>query len=124
MGKQFTSKIVEKRDDIEFEIDGTKFYFKPVKQSTQLIKMLTVRGKGPEAEMERVASMLDWLAYGLDREYYKAYKKDPEHAVPGPDSQWQKLLDKLEDPDDPLELETVTEIITYLMEEITGRPTT
>lgn len=121
--KSFTSKVVDKREDIVFELDGDKFYFTPVKQTTQLIGMLNVRGDSAEADIERIGSMLDWLAAGLDRKYYKAYQKDSS-VKPGPDSQWGKLLDKLADPDDPLELDTLSDVITWLMGEVSGRPTT
>jgi hypothetical protein len=121
--KQFNSKTQENKAVIEFELDGHTYYFTPVKQSTQLVKLLTVKTKGMEADLERVGSMFDWLAAGLDREYYKAYQKDPD-AQPAEDSQWKHLMGRLEDPDDNLELDTVTEVITWLMGEVSGRPTT
>lgn len=121
--KQFNSKAPEERAVISFELDGHTYHFTPVKQSTQLIKLVTVKSKGTEGDLERVGAMFDWLAAGLDRDYYKAYQKDPE-AEPADDSQWKHLIGRLEDPDDNLELETVTEVITWLMGEVAGRPTT
>ncbi len=121
--KSFTSKAPEKRDAIEFELQGEVFWFEPVKQSTQLIRLMTIRGHSNEADLDRAGTMLDWLAAGLDREFYKKWQKDP-NAVPEADSQWAKLLDMLGDPDNDLELDAVTDAIQWLMGEVAGRPTT
>lgn len=125
MTKSFESKpqSEEFRKPIEFVLQGETFVFSPVKPSTQLIRLFTIKGKSQDAEIERAGSMLDWLAAGLDREYYKAWQKDQD-LVASEGSQWKKLLDMLGDPDNPLELETVTEVITWLMGEVAGRPTT
>lgn len=123
MAKSFSSKAPEKQDVIEFELQGETFHFTPVKASTQLIKLMTIRGKGNEADLERAGTMLDYLAAGLDREFYKRWGKDPD-AVPAEGSQWQKLLDMLNDPDNDLELDAVTDAIQWLMGEASGRPTT
>lgn len=123
MAKSFNSKPASRKVDIEFELDGEKFYFKPVKQSTQLVQMLQVKGDSTEADFERVGALLDWLAAGLDRDYYKAYQKDP-NAKPAEGSQWKRLLDRLQDPDDELEFDTVVDVINWLQGEISGNPTT
>lgn len=123
--KSFESKpqSEEFRKPIEFTLQGEVFSFLPVKPSAQLIRLFTIRGKSQDAEIERVGSMFDWLAAGLDRQYYRAWQKDPDLA-PEEGSQWKKLLDMLGDPDNPLELEIVTETITWLMGEVAARPTT
>lgn len=123
--KSFESKpqSEEFKKPIEFQLQNETFSFAPVKPSTQLIRLFTIRGKSQDAEIERVGSMFDWLAAGLDRDYYRAWQKDPDLVAPE-GSQWKKLLDMLGDPDNPLELETVTETITWLMGEVSARPTT
>lgn len=123
MAKSFNSKPSTRKADIEFDLDGRKFYFKPVKQSTSLISMVQVRGDDMDADMERVGALLDWLIAGLDREYYKAYQKDPNTELPET-SQWKVILDRLKDPDDELEFDTVVEITNWLMSESSGNPTT
>lgn len=123
MAKSFNSKPVQRKADIEFELDGEKYYFKPVKQSAQLVQLLQVKGNDPDADMQRVGTLLDWLAAGLDREYYKEYQKDP-NAQPREGSQWKRLLDRLQDPDDELEFETVVDVVNWLMGEVSGNPTT
>lgn len=121
--KSFSSKPSVNNAVIEFELQDEKFFFTPVKQSTQLVSLMTIRGRDTEADLERAGTMLDWLAAGLDREYYKAWKKDPT-LLPAEGSQWKKLLDMLGDPDNDLELDAVTEAIQWLMGEVSGRPTT
>jgi hypothetical protein len=60
----------------------------------------------PQAGVETVRQFLDWFGAGLSEE-------DGEH-----------VLDRLKDPDDPLEFEDVIDVIQGLIEEITSRPTT
>jgi hypothetical protein len=123
--KAFTSKPTEVRKPIEFELDGTEYTFNPPKTTSQLVSMMQVKGNDVTADLERANAMLVWLSHGLNREHEpNPRKKSPGHDTFVEDCQSCDILSRLEDPDDPLELDTVMEVISHLMEKVSGRPTT
>lgn len=121
--KSFTSKPTELSAPIKFELDGKWYTFNAPKTTTQIVAMMSVKGKGFEADLERAGSMLVWLSNGLDR------KHETRKGVPGHEDfvegcQSCEIAARLADPDDNLELDTVMEIISELMAEVSSRPTT
>lgn len=121
--KAFTSKIVPTAKTIDFELDGVYYSFLPPKQSTQLVALLQIRGHGTEADIQRAGAMFSWLALGLNREH-EPRKGQDGHTNAVDNCQACKIQMRLEDPDDALEIETVMDLITWLMGESAGRPTT
>lgn len=121
--KAFTSRPASIAKTIDFELDGETYEFVPPKQSMQLVAMMQVKGKGMEADLERVGAMFSWLSVGLNREH-DGRKGKPGHEDYVDECQACKIQARLEDPDDNLEVETVMDMITWLMGEAAGRPTT
>jgi hypothetical protein len=123
--KAFTSKPTDVLKDVDFELDGKTYTFKPPKTSTQIVGMMQVKGKGFEADLERASVMLVWLSNGLSREHEpNPKKKYPGHEEYVEGCQSCDIKYRLEDPDDELELDTIMEVIAHLMEKVSGRPTT
>lgn len=121
--KAFTSKPTELLKPIDFELDGKNYTFKPPKTTTQIVGMMTVKGKGFEADLARANVMLVWLSNGLDRSHEtRKGVEGHEEYVEG--CQSCDIAARMADPDDTLELDTVMEVIAALMEEVSGRPTT
>ncbi len=121
--KAFTSKPTDLLKPIDFELDGKTYTFNPPKTTTQIVSMMTVRGKGFEADLQRAGSMLVWLSNGLDRKH-ETRKGVPGHEEYVEGCQSCDIHNRLNDPDDTLELDTVMEVIAHLMETVSGRPTT
>lgn len=123
--KAFTSKPTTVNKPIDFDLDGVTYTFNPPKTTTQLVSIMQVKGSGDEANLQRAGAMLVWLSNGLNREHEpKPAKKHKGHEVYTEDCQSCAINARLQDPDDALELETVMEVLTGLMEEVSGRPTT
>lgn len=121
--KAFTSKPTDLLKDVDFELDGKHYSFKPPKTTTQIVGMMQVRGRGFDADLQRANQMLIWLSNGLNREHEsRKGKAGHEEHVEG--CQSCDIAARLVDPDDALELEMVMEVIAWLMEEVSGRPTT
>lgn len=121
--KAFTSKPTEVRKAIEFELDGKEYDFNPPKTTTQIVAMMQVKGNDTNADLQRANAMLVWLSNGLNRAH-EPRKGKLGHVEHQDDCQSCDVLARLEDPDDDLELETVMDVISYLMEKVSGRPTT
>lgn len=121
--KSFTSKPADRSKPVDFELDGEHYIFNPPKQSTQLVSLLQVKGQGTVADIERVAAMFSWLGTGLNRDH-EPRKGKTGHTEMVDDCQACKIQARLEDQDDDLEIEEVLELITWLMGEVAGRPTT
>lgn len=121
--KAFTSKPTELRKEIDFELDGKTYTFNPPKTTTQLVAMMQVKGNDTNADLQRAGAMLTWLSNGLSREH-EARKGKGGHNEFVDDCQSCDIDARLQDPDDNLELETVMELIAFLMETVSGRPTT
>lgn len=121
--KAFTSKPTEVRKEVDFELDGKTYVFNPPKTTTQLVAMMQVKGNDVNADLQRANAMLVWLSNGLDRGH-EPRKGKPGHVDFVEDCQSCDILARMEDPDDGLELETVMDVIAWLMEQVSGRPTT
>jgi hypothetical protein len=100
--REFTTHRSERR--IEFSLDGRVMTFTPPSFAPFLFDMPdeTASAEGGKAAL-RV--MLDWLGAGLSDE----------------DGDW--IVARLRDAADPLDIDTVSEIIEGLMEDVTDRPT-
>lgn len=122
--KAFTTKPVAVAKVIDFELDGTHYSFNPPKTSTQLVAMMQVRGKDTAADLQRAGAMFAWLGHGLNSTHEPIRGKQEGHEEFVKDCQACHLQARLEDPSEPLEVETVMEIISWLMGEVTSRPTT
>ena len=88
----------EAGEEIKFTLDGEDYLFTPPKT----VPVFLAADKNP-AEWARVR--LNWLSHGL------------------PEDQAQRIHDRLMDFDDALDYGTLSEVINYLMEEMSGRPT-
>lgn len=122
--KAFTSKPAAAQKDIDFELDGTHYSFSPPKTTSQLIGIMSVRGKDTQADLERASHMLAWFGNGLNKEH-QPRKGEGGHEEFVEGCQACDIDDKLNDPTPgTLELETVMEVIGWLMEESSSRPTT
>lgn len=121
--KAFTSKPTDLLKQIDFELDGKHYSFQPPKTTTQIVGMMQVKGRGFDADLQRAGQMLVWLSHGLNREH-ETRKGVAGHEEYVENCQSCDISARLADPDDELELEMVMEVITFLMEEVSGRPTT
>lgn len=104
--KEFTSPAREDVPGIKFSLDGEDYEFHPPKHTVFAYTVMRVPTDQPDYEMKYVAALFDWLDLGLGEE------------------QATRIDSRLRDPDDPLEVETVTKATQWLMKESTGRPTT
>jgi hypothetical protein len=116
--REFTTPARE-RTLVTFTLDGDLYHFTPPKFSIiamgigDLINAISGTAAGmdedsPESGASTMAMMrelLDWLGAGL------------------PDDEGQRILDRLKDPDDDLDIDTVLTITLGLMEEAGDRPT-
>lgn len=85
--------------------------------------MMQVRGRGFEADLQRANQMLIWMSHGLNREH-ETRKGVAGHEDYVEGCQSCDVAARMTDPDDSLELEMVMEVIAWLMEQVSGRPTT
>lgn len=121
--KAFTSKPTDLLKDVDFELDGKHYTFSPPKTTTQIVGMMQVKGRGFDADLQRANQMLVWLSNGLNRDH-ETRKGKPGHEDYVEDCQSCDVSARLTDPDDNLELDMVMEVIAWLMEQVSGRPTT
>lgn len=84
---------------IVFELDGDEYSFKPPK--TAGVALATLDGDDTTA----TKAVFDWLGAGLS---------DEQHDL---------LIGRLKDPKDDLDLDTLSEIVKALIEQVSGRPT-
>lgn len=91
------------REKITFDLDGVEYTFTPPKDS---IMVMPILGDG-DTETGAMRGLFDWLGAGL------------------PKDQEERLIGRLRDPEDDLDIDTLTEIIKGLQEAVSGgRPTT
>lgn len=91
-----------RKDPIPFDLDGEEYTFTPPKNAMMVLPMIEENSGDAEA----LRGMFDWLGAGLSQE------------------EADRILERLKDPQDDLDFDTVAEVIEGLMEEIGGRPTT
>lgn len=101
MVKGFTTAARRKKP-IRFDLDGEAYTFTPPKSAGPLFALLEA-DDGDELAGARV--QFDWLGAGLA------------------DGQSEKLIARLKDPEDDLDVEDLRPIIEWLQEQISGRPT-
>lgn len=102
MVKSFTSPDAVPAKEVPFELDGDAFTFVVPKNSVLLMRM---RAGQKQGGMGTANAVLDWLEAGLTGD------------------EWDLIESRLEDPDDPLDVQTVVEVTKWLIGEATGRPT-
>lgn len=86
-----------RRDTITFTLDGDTYHFTPPKKAGMVLE---VSEGGNE-----VKALFDWLDDGL------------------PTEEAEYLENRLRDPDDDLDVDTLTEVVAGLLEKVSGRPT-
>ncbi len=86
-------------EPIEFELDGDTYSFTPQKTTALAVS-------GLNGGSDQIKGQLNWLGAGL------------------PDDQAKRIVDRLLDPADDLELVTVIQIVGFLIGEMAGRPIT
>lgn len=91
-----------RKEPIPFTLDGEEYEFTPQKNSVLVMPSMSDDKDGTE----ELRGIFDWLGAGL------------------PDEQEQRLIERLKDPEDDLDLDMLSEIVSGLIEEIGGRPTT
>lgn len=122
--RNFETQPTKRGQDIKFQLDGEEFVFTPPKQSALLLAMVEGAGdKGTLANFVPIGSMFSWLAAGLDKTHEGSRKK-PGHDNYVEGCQACRIHERLVDLDDDLDIEQVTEVINWLLAEVTGRPTT
>ena len=85
---------------VDFELDGDTYHFTPPK--TTGIYLAGIEGSGTD----QLKAQLDWLEAGL------------------PADEASHLRERLLDVTDDLEITGILEVVGWLLEEMTGRPTT
>lgn len=91
------------REAIPFTLDGEEYQFTPPKDSIMVMPLLD----GGDAETGAMRGLFDWLGAGL------------------PQEQTDRIITRLKDPEDDLDIDTLTEVIKGLQEAVSGgRPTT
>lgn len=100
MGKQFTTSS-KARPLVEFTIDDDTFHFTAPKTSHLLLGLVESDGGG----VGNVKALLDWVGAGL------------------PVEENDRLVERMKDPDDAFDVDTLTEVATFLVAEATARPT-
>lgn len=103
-----------RKKPITFTLEGDPhvFSFKPPKDAVMLMPLLPVSDEeaentGPlDANLAMTKSTFDWLSEGLN-------KKDNEI-----------ILKRLRDPEDDLDVDTLSDVVKALSEKVAARPTT
>lgn len=99
MSLEFTT-AKKRREPIKFSVDGEQYEYVPQKQAGMALALRD----GNETEVMR--EMFDWLSDGL------------------PEEQAQRLIDRLKDPADEMDIDDLGKLIGDLQDQIAGRPTT
>lgn len=102
--KTFTSGS-KPRKPLTFALDDRTFTFTPPKLAGMVLDLLD-GSDDEEASNNAAQAAFDWLSDGL------------------PEEESELLVARLRDPDDPLDLPDVVEIIRWLLGKVADRPTT
>jgi hypothetical protein len=84
---------------IDFDLDGDTYHFTPIKTAALILSGFMGGG-------EQLKTQLNWLSDGL------------------PDNESDRIQARLLDADDPLDIDHLLGVVTWLLEEMSGRPTT
>ena len=102
-------KVAARRDTpITFDLQGSDhvYTFRAGKQATVFMPLLSQDSTGPgQSELQQARAMFEWLDNGLSED-------DRKH-----------LSDRLNDPEDDFDFDTLGDVVSGLMEKVTGRPT-
>lgn len=115
MAKTFTPTARE-RKTVEFDIprrDGEPeiYHFDPPKIAGAMMPVLDPQASssededGDDSRLSMSQATWSWLRRGL------------------PEEEYQRLIDRLHDDDDDLDVPDVTQVVRWLMGQVTGRPT-
>jgi hypothetical protein len=105
MTKDFTTAKRE-RKVVEFTLDDETYTFTAPKQAGLVMSVVqTVGVDKASTDSDAVRDLLNWLGDGL------------------PDEQATRLLARLQDPDDDLDLAQINDIARYLISQVSNRPT-
>lgn len=102
-------KVATRRSEpVRFRVDGDdhEYVFVAPKQATLLLSAVAFDPTDAAGALPMVKGMFDWLDAGLGVE------------------QAARIEARLRNPDDDLDVDTLTEIIKWLTEQTSGRPTT
>lgn len=105
--KQFRTES-ERAKPILFAVDDDEFEWTPPKQAALLLDTIGLGGdreRLDDPRMDQVRGQIDWVSSGL-------HPQDRD-----------LLLDRLRDPDDPFDVDQLVEIMKWLVEQSTARPT-
>lgn len=114
--KSFVSNPTKLADAIPFELDGKEYTFTPPEKSGLLVSLAAGRRSGDGLEVIR--SQMSWFASGLNGDHESDHETLQANCVAC------DVFKRLEDPKDPLTLETLAEVVSWLIGESSGRPTT
>lgn len=104
---EFTSKP-RNTQPIPFTLDGDEYQFTPQKVASTVLPMMdpeAVGGLNGDYRQRMSQASWQWFKDGL------------------PPDQYQRIIDKLKDPADPLDYPDVTAVTNALISEVSGRPT-
>lgn len=105
MGLEFKTakkRASDRAKPITFTLDGDEYTFTPPKAAVLAISAIS----GDDDPTEQIKGMFDWLGNGMAQD------------------QQDRLLARLRDPDDDLDLEDLSNVFQGLVEAAYGRPTT
>ena len=96
-------KVAKRRKEvITFDLEGSdhQYEFTPPKQADMVLPMLDA-----DSDLMAAKAAFEWLDNGLS-------EADQKH-----------ISDRLKDKEDDLDIDTIEEIVTSLVEHVSGRPT-
>lgn len=104
MVKGFTT-AARRQKPLKFVLDGVDMTFTPPKQSVTVMAVLEAEANGTDPDLAETKAGFDWLRRGLGDESYSLIKA--------------RLLDN----DDDLDIADIRELVSWMQETISGRPT-
>jgi hypothetical protein len=107
MAKTFTTPT-KTRDVIEFTLDDADYHFTPHKVASVMMPVLDADAAGTDADSDELTMTQrtwEWLKAGL------------------PPDEYDRIWARLDDPDDDLDVPDVAEVVRWLIQKVSGRPT-
>lgn len=99
--KTFTSEP-RTHEAVEFDLDGDTYHLTPPKIAPMLMSVASATDGG--RDIEAVRQQLAWFETGL------------------PEEEFERLIDRLEDYEDGLDLSMIGQVFRWVVEQTTGRP--